>query len=156
MAMVAKQGWNFMHNSTSLVARLYKARYFPHNSFLSSSLGNNPSFAWRSIWRARQVLLLGCRWQIGDGSKIQVMHEPWLRGGNERCLNAPQTRIVYDLKLENILLPNVKRWDENKVYSLFSNDVADDIITVPLFELVREDRLIWSEEKDGVYSVRSG
>jgi hypothetical protein len=63
---------------------------------------------------------------------------------------------VYDLKLENILLPNVKRWDENKVYSLFSNDVADDIITVPLFELVREDRLIWSEEKDGVYSVRSG
>jgi hypothetical protein len=156
LAMVAKQGWNFMHKPTSLVARLFKARYFPQNSFLSSSIGNNPSFAWRSIWRARQVLLLGCRWQIGDGSKIKVMNEPWLRASQGRCLKAPQTENVYDLTVQHLLLPNVKCWDNNKIYSLFSIDVAHDIINVPLFDLVREDKLIWSEEKDGVYSVRSG
>jgi ribonuclease HI len=156
MAMVAKQGWNFMHNPTSLVARLFKARYFPNNSFLSSSIGNNPSFAWRSIWRARQVLLLGCRWQIGDGSKIKVMNEPWLRTTQGKCLYAPQNRHVYDLKVHDLLLSNVKCWDENKINSLFPIDVAQEIITVPLFEVVREDKLIWSEEKDGVYSVRTG
>ncbi|KAK2370478.1 hypothetical protein QL285_083527 [Trifolium repens] len=156
MAMVAKQGWNLMQNPTSLVSRLYKARYFPQNSFLSSCLGNNPSFAWRSIWRARQVLLLGSRWQIGDGSKIQVMNEPWLRGDQGRWLNAPQNQNVYSLKVENLLLPNVKRWDENKIYSLFPIYVALAIISVPLFELVQEDKVIWNEEKDGVYSVRTG
>jgi ribonuclease HI len=156
MAMVAKQGWNFMHNPTSLVARLYKARYFPHNSFLSSSLGSNPSFAWRSIWRARQVLMLGCRWQIGDGSKIQLMNEPWLRGGHGWYLNAPQPQHVYGLKVESLLLPNVKSWDKNKIFSLFSNEEAHNIISVPLFGLAREDKLIWSDEKDGLYSVRTG
>jgi hypothetical protein len=156
MAMVAKQGWNFMHNPTSLVARIYKARYFPNNSFLASNIGNNPSFAWRSIWRSRQVLLLGCRWQIGDGSQIQVMNEPWLRGSQGYYLNAPQNQNVYDLKVQNLLLQNVKRWDENKIYSLFPIDVAHDILMVPLLELVGEDKLIWSIEKDGVYSVRTG
>jgi ribonuclease HI len=102
------------------------------------------------------VLILGCRWQIGDGSKIKVMNEPWLRATQGRCLNAPQTQNVYDLKVQHLMLPNVKCWDDNKIYSLFSLEVAQDILTVPLFDLVREDKLIWSEEKDGVYSVRSG
>jgi hypothetical protein len=54
------------------------------------------------------------------------------------------------------LLPNVKRWDEDKIHSLFSIDVAQEILAVPLLELVREDKLIWSGENDGVYSVRTG
>jgi hypothetical protein len=56
--MVAKKGWNLMCNPTSLVARVYKARYFPQTSLLESNLGNNPSFAWRSICRARQVFYM--------------------------------------------------------------------------------------------------
>jgi ribonuclease HI len=156
MAMVAKQGWKFMHDPTSLVARLYKARYFPKHSFLESNIGNNPSFAWRSIWRSREVLSYGCRWQIGDGSKIKVMHEPWLRTSDACCLRAPQNREVYNITVHDLLLSNMKRWDENKIISLFPVDVAHDIIAVPLLEVVTEDRLIWREEKDGVYSVRSG
>jgi ribonuclease HI len=156
MAMVAKQGWNFMHNSNSLVARIYKARYFPKNSFLEANIGNNPSFAWRSIWRARQVLSYGCRWQIGDGSKIKVMHEPWVRASEECCLNAPQNHNVYNLTVQQLMLPNMKRWDMDKINSLFPIELAHDIAAVPLLDVVLEDRLVWKEEKDGVYSVRSG
>jgi hypothetical protein len=68
MAMVAKQGWNFIKKPNSLVAKVYKARYFPNSSFIASHLGNNPSYAWRSIWKSRQVLMRGCRWSIGDGT----------------------------------------------------------------------------------------
>ncbi|KAK2413785.1 putative mitochondrial protein [Trifolium repens] len=156
MAMVAKQGWNFLSNPSSLVARVYKARYFPHSSFLVSNLGSNPSFAWRSIWKARQVLSFGCRWQIGDGNSIQVMHEPWLRASQGRCVSAPQNHDVYNLMVHDLLLPNSKQWDVGKINSLFPLEVAQNILDVPLVELVREDRLIWSEENNGVYSVRSG
>jgi hypothetical protein len=51
MAMVAKQGWHFITNPNSLVARIFKARYFPWSSLIESNLGNNPSFTWRSIWK---------------------------------------------------------------------------------------------------------
>jgi ribonuclease HI len=84
------------------------------------------------------------------------MREPWLRVDNGSCVNGPQTHHVYELSVCNLLLPNAKRWDENKIYSMFSLEDAHDILTVPLFDLVREDKLIWKEENNGVYSVRSG
>jgi hypothetical protein len=49
----------------------------------------------------------------------------------------------------------MKRWDEEKINSLFPIEIARDILEVPLLDLVREDRLVWSEENNGVYSVRS-
>ncbi|XP_024632136.1 uncharacterized mitochondrial protein AtMg00310-like [Medicago truncatula] len=61
IAMVAKQGWSLLSTPESLVARVFKSRYFPRSSFLGAKLGNNLSFAWRSIWNSRQILLHGCR-----------------------------------------------------------------------------------------------
>lgn len=80
MAMVAKQTWHILQNPETLVAKLIKARYFPRSTLFEAPLGYSPSFAWRSIWKARQVLLLGCRWRIGGGDKIRIMSDPWLRG----------------------------------------------------------------------------
>jgi hypothetical protein len=44
-AMLAKQGWRIIQNPSSLMAEVFKAKYFPHGDFLSASLGNRPSFA---------------------------------------------------------------------------------------------------------------
>jgi hypothetical protein len=73
LAMIAKQGWNIMTKPHSLVAKIYKARYFPNSSFFDSKLGHNPSYAWRGIWKARYILMNGCRWTIGTGSSISVI-----------------------------------------------------------------------------------
>ncbi|KAK2369494.1 hypothetical protein QL285_082625 [Trifolium repens] len=56
--------------------------------------------------------------------------------------------------VQHLLLPNIKKWDEEKINSLFPIDVAKEILVVPLLELVRDDKLIWSAENGGVYSVR--
>ena len=62
LAMLSKQGWQLMTNHNSLVSRLFKARYFPHGSFLNSTLGHNPSFVWRSICNAKFIIRAGNRW----------------------------------------------------------------------------------------------
>ncbi|KAK2361157.1 hypothetical protein QL285_086341 [Trifolium repens] len=49
-----------------------------------------------------------------------------------------------------------KQWDVEKINSLFPIEVAHVIREVPLVQVVHDDRLIWSEETNGVYSVRSG
>ncbi|XP_058768667.1 uncharacterized protein LOC131642444 [Vicia villosa] len=118
MAMVAKQGWFIMSQPQALVSRIFKARYFPRTSFFDAKLGFNPSYVWRSMWKATEVLTLGCRWSIGDGSKIKVMEEPWLRGIREGCLSGPQKQV-------------------------------------PLVVEVKENRLLWKEEQNGCYTVRS-
>jgi ribonuclease HI len=63
---------------------------------------------------------------------------------------------VYNITIKQLMLPNIKMWDVDKINSLFPREVALDIVAVPLLDVVKEDRLVWKEEKDGLYSVRSG
>jgi len=138
------------------VARLIKARYFPRSTLLEASLGYNPSFAWRSIWKARQVLLLGCRWRIGGGDKIHVMSDPWLRGNGERWIPSPQPEGMYNLFVRDLMIDNYKAWNVTKIRMLFPVQVAERIIVTPLIGSVYVDKMVWEEERNGCYSVKSG
>ncbi|XP_024178363.1 uncharacterized protein LOC112184337 [Rosa chinensis] len=66
LAMLAKQGWRLVTNPNSLIARLYKTRYFPHCEFWLAELGEAPSFSWHSILADRLVLKARTKWRIGD------------------------------------------------------------------------------------------
>ncbi|GAU48920.1 hypothetical protein TSUD_301750 [Trifolium subterraneum] len=155
-AMVAKQVWNIVQNPNSLVAKLIKARYFPRSSLFEAPLGYNPSFAWRSMWQARQILSLGCRWRIGSGDNIRVMHDPWLRGSANRWVSPLQPAGVYQLSVRDLLHDNYKAWNIVKARNLFSRDVAEKILEIPLVSSVREDKVVWDEERNGCYSAKSG
>ena len=78
IAMLAKQGWRFLNNSNPLVTSIMKARYFPNTDFLHAKLGDNPSYMWRSILAAQEVVKQGCRRRIGTGTDTTVWHIPWL------------------------------------------------------------------------------
>jgi len=56
LAMLGKQGWKFITEPDTLVARIFKARYFPYGSYLTATVGHNPSYVWRSIMRARFIV----------------------------------------------------------------------------------------------------
>ena len=79
LAMLAKQAWRLIHNNQSLFYRVYKARYFPNCSFMTAELGPNPSFVWRSLLVARDVIREGSTWKVGDGRNIGVLSHKWLQ-----------------------------------------------------------------------------
>jgi hypothetical protein len=155
LAMVAKQGWSFLFNPDSLVARIYKAKYFPRTSLLNAKIGYNPSFAWRSIWNSRQVLLHGCRWAVGSGTQIRVMQDPWIRGDYGSWVPSPQGENVYQMSVNDLLNVGAHTWDSAKIASLFAADTAAAILATPLFDSVISDMILWTAEQDGRYSVKS-
>lgn len=68
MALLGKQAWRLLQQKDSLVHKIYSARYFSDGNFLKASIGGNPSYAWRGIWEAKNLLIkggkMGCRrWQ---------------------------------------------------------------------------------------------
>jgi hypothetical protein len=52
-ALLAKQGWRLLQNLDSLTAKIFQAKYYSNSSFLEASLGNRPSFSWRSLLYAK-------------------------------------------------------------------------------------------------------
>lgn len=78
MALLGKQGWRLATKTEGLTSRLYKARYFPTENFFTAKLGNNPSFVWRSIWEAKSIVISGAKWEVGSGSSINILGQPWL------------------------------------------------------------------------------
>lgn len=76
-SLLAKQVWRVLTDSNSLVAQIYKQRYFPSTNFLQAKTGNNPSYVWRSLLWGRDLLIKGLRWRIGDDTKVRVFQDPW-------------------------------------------------------------------------------
>ena len=70
LALLAKQGWRLQRGGDSLVYKVFKAKYFPKCDFIEAGLGNNPSYAWRSIMAAHDVVWKGLQWQVGNGRSI--------------------------------------------------------------------------------------
>ncbi|GAU51241.1 hypothetical protein TSUD_412390 [Trifolium subterraneum] len=84
------------------------------------------------------------------------MHDPWLRESSNRWVPSPQPAGVYQLSVRDLLHDNYKAWNIAKVRNLFSKDVAEKILEIPLVSSVREDKVVWEEERNGCYSVKSG
>ncbi|XP_058746006.1 uncharacterized protein LOC131618867 [Vicia villosa] len=52
-------------------------------------------------------------------------------------------------------MANAKQWDTDAVRDLFDASDTNKILQIPLLEEVKKDRMIWKEEQDGIYSVRT-
>ena len=104
----------------------------------------------------RQVLLCGCRWRIGDGTQICVMKDPWLRSEYGGWLASPQNQSEYNLFPADLMIEEGKEWDVDKVFNLLSIEGANSVLKTPLFPSVQDDQVIWQEEQNGVYSVKTG
>ena len=78
LAMIAKQAWRPIQGSHSLFFRVYKACYFPTCSFMEVGLGLNPSFVWRSLLEARELIRAATVWKVGDGRSIKLEDNRWL------------------------------------------------------------------------------
>lgn len=77
LSLLVKQGWRFISNLNSLLARVMKAKYFPRSNFLNTPLGNNPSYVWKSIWATKGVLSAYCAWRVGTGDNIDINNDAW-------------------------------------------------------------------------------
>jgi hypothetical protein len=84
------------------------------------------------------------------------MSDPWLREGDGAWLKSPQKQGAHSINVMDLMLPNEKKWDKEKIESLFFPDVVNQILDIPLFDMVEEDKLVWNDNMHGQYSVKSG
>lgn len=156
VALLAKQEWRILQEKDSMLHKIYKAKYFPKVNFLESTLGNNPSYAFRDILEAKNLLIQGCRWRIGDGKSVKIWKDNWIPGHQALHKELSNMEIeVNEDTVDSLMDGNTKWWNIDKVRALFNPNVAVDIMKIIICPREQEDKWTWTQEKCDNFSVKS-
>ncbi|KAA3467625.1 reverse transcriptase [Gossypium australe] len=154
IALLAKQGWRLLTYLDSLVAQVFKAKYYPHGDFLHSRLGSSGSYVWRSLWSSRAILEKGIFWRVGTGRDISVTNDAWIP--NCSIVNlATDDPLVHIDKVSDLIISHDRKWDRDLIENTFPAEIAEQIIRIPLALEPHEDLRVWRGELSGDFSVRS-
>jgi len=154
-ALLGKQCWRMLTDENSLLGKIFKGRYFPNCSFLEASAGHQPSYAWRSILSARELVHGGSRWAVGNGNKINIWKDNWLPGHSNPKFCSPINTLSESATVSELIDFDLMRWNVNVIQQVFSPYEAGIISSMPLSSRLPEDKLVWPAEKNGIFSVKS-
>ncbi|CAL1408755.1 unnamed protein product [Linum trigynum] len=156
-ALLAKIGRRIIMEPSSLLAQVYKGKYFPSGHFLSAKARSRPSWGWQSILYGRDLLEMGLRWQIGNGRSASLLRSPWIP---QMQLDPPRYNPLVlpeggDPVVAEVICRGGGGWCDSKLSQWFDPLTCRHIKTIPLPRQNQEDRLIWHNTRDGVFSVKS-
>ena len=155
LAMLRKQGWRLETNQDTIVSKVFKARYFPMGDFVDAKLGHNSSFIWRSIHASQVVVRGSLRWRVGDGSKIRVWYDPWIKDEGRSYVTTAVPMGKGGLVVRDLIDSNGKVWREDEVKTMFNEKDAKNILAMPLIDEVSADKQFWQFTTHGNYNVNS-
>ena len=155
LAILAKQGWRILRNPKTLMAKIFKARYFPRQGVLQAKVGFTPSYTWRSIHKALWVLRKGGYWRVGNRLDIYVWRETWLPTQNGNRLWSPTHGLEEDARVFELIDHENCYWKEDVVKACFYEFEARQVLALPLPEFNKEDVFYWQGTKSGEFKVSS-
>ncbi|KAK9755091.1 hypothetical protein RND81_01G002100 [Saponaria officinalis] len=155
MALLEKQAWRLLTNRSCLMSQIMRAKYFPDGEFMKAELGRNPSYTWRGIWEAREVLKKGIRKRVGNGLSTYVWQDPWIPGTQTRLVLSPRRNEREDMLVTELRNADGQSWNMSKVRALFLPFEQVRISNMRIGAFQTEDSWCWDLEKDGEYSVKT-
>ena len=133
---------------------MFKARYYADRLFKEAVLGKRPSFSWRSIFVAKDIVVSGSRWVVGNGEQIDIWKDRWLPTPDSFKVVSPRTSLV-SYKVAWLLDKETRSWDVHKVRSSFLPHEADTILGIAICPRLLKDSLIWAWTANGRFPVKS-
>ncbi|KAA3486627.1 reverse transcriptase [Gossypium australe] len=127
-----------------LFARVMKAKYFPTGDFMSASVGSYPSYTWRSICGARQLLEERMGWRIGNGDLVNIWNDSWLPGPGSGRVTCQNMSIRYT-QVSDLIDKETNTWKQDTIRSLLGEEQLKRILTIPLASSRPRDELVPSK-----------
>lgn len=112
------------------------------------------SYTWHSILFGRELLKRGVKWGIGDGTNIRIMGDHWIPSMPPELLQV-KSPIPPNATVHCLLDDELGTWNEESVHAFFHDDVAEEIMQLPISQHGGEDYARWPHTKFREFSVRS-
>ena len=120
-----------------------------------ASMGNNPSYTWRSLMAAQNLVKEGLRWRMGNGASIHVWEDRWLPVLSTYKVTSPRMFLQADILVQELINEDTTEWKSSVIDALFLPHEADIIKSIPISSRLPPDKLIWTETRNGLFTVRS-
>lgn len=154
-ALLAKQVWRLATNPDSFLGKFLKGKYFPRTSVWEAKSGPNSSFTWRSILSARDLVVDGSRWLVGEGKEVRFWKDSWVPNLPGGCIySVPTTEEVAKSRVSEWRMESGE-WDVTKMNVHLTVEEIEAIKKVPLMRNAQCDILAWNHTKNGEFLVRS-
>uniref|UniRef100_A0A2N9J510 Reverse transcriptase zinc-binding domain-containing protein n=1 Tax=Fagus sylvatica TaxID=28930 RepID=A0A2N9J510_FAGSY len=129
-ANIAKFAWWILSGRDSFCVKVLRAKYKVDSKWLQARPAVSASFSWRG--------LEGVRSHLSKGACLLV--------GNE---------AFRSLSVADLMSPNKRSWDVNKLQLLFNEESMKAIQNIPRWECDQEDKWIWlkSDSVKSMYKV---
>jgi hypothetical protein len=136
------------------MGKIFKGRYFPRGKFLDAFTGYHPSYAWRSILSARDIVQKGAAWVIGNGRRVRIWKDKWVSPQFNSALCNPVRVLHEDATVNELFVADSRVSNKTLIGQNFLPLDALDIVNIPLPSSDIDDILFWPGEKNGEYFVR--
>lgn len=153
--MLAKQVWNLLQHQDSTTFRILKAKYFPRGELMNAGVGFKPSFLWRSLTAARELVQRGIAWRVGDGMTINKSQDRWIGIENPQQPTEVKNEELKDVRVEVLIDKSNGIWDEAMVTDNFNPQEAKQILAIPLSSNPPRDKRVWKFTNHGFFSVKT-
>ncbi|KAA3470265.1 reverse transcriptase [Gossypium australe] len=154
-ALLAKQVWRILVQPQCFLARVLKARYYPFTDVLNAKVGSYPSFTWRSICNARELISDGMVWRVGSGKLVNIWNDPWLPGKEQNRILGHDINSRWTT-VNQLMDEGNSTWNRELIEELVDEDTASRILAIPISGDNKEDTQVWKYEGSGEYTVKSG
>nr|AAD32950.1 putative non-LTR retroelement reverse transcriptase [Arabidopsis thaliana] len=154
IALLAKQSWRILQQPFSLMARVFKAKYFPKERLLDAKATSQSSYAWKSILHGTKLISRGLKYIAGNGNNIQLWKDNWLPLNPPRPPVGTCDSIYSQLKVSDLLIEG--RWNEDLLCKLIHQNDIPHIRAIRPSITGANDAITWIYTHDGNYSVKSG
>jgi len=143
-----------VQSTNKLWVNLLSDKYKTGKNFIHATFNSSSSPSWSSIIKAKDTFCSGYRWRAGSGSSSFWFHS-WSTLGFIGSL-VP----VIDIHDIHLSVKDVFTFNGQHTQALYTNIpqiIADSINNTHMnFTEMMEDAFIWSHNKNGVYTTKSG
>lgn len=100
------------------------------------------------------IVTIGIRWRIRNGERVKIWEDNWIPTVLGFKTIGPNRGLDFANRVCNLIDSDLGRWNLEALQANFDDSEAIHIASIPLFDRLLDDKLIWHFEKDGEYSVK--
>jgi hypothetical protein len=124
--------------------------------FLRGKTGIQPKLhVWPSFHVFHVVVKKDLRWKLGNGEKVYVWSQPWLKNEEHALIMTEVVAGKEDMKVAELINQDTRTWKHDLINQMFNTRDAQEIMKLSLNCVNNDDQPIWRCSKSNSYTVRS-